>query len=106
VALVDVGHFSAAKHDRNDHLVFVGQECSGLVDLELNVMVARFGPQPYFLEFRVMNVRFVLLLLLLVLELAKVHDAADRWRRPRSDFHQVKAGFSSAIECFGSGQNP
>src|SRR5260221_7495204 len=39
---LDVSDFAAAEYDRDDHFVFVGQEAAGLVDLEIDVVLAGF----------------------------------------------------------------
>ena len=68
----------------------------GLVQLDLNVMLAGLRPHADFLELALVRVRPVLLLLLLVLEFAVVHDAAD-WRPLiGGNFHEIQIGFARA----------
>src|SRR5262249_16104704 len=74
VAFVDVRVLAAAEDDREDHLVLVRQELFRPVDLGHQVVVADFRAEPQLFVFAVMSVTFVLPLLLLVLELAEVHD--------------------------------
>ena len=69
LSLVDVGQFAAAEDDGYHHLVFVKEEVLRLVDLELDVVLACLGTEPDLLDLGVMNVGFVVLLFLLVLEL-------------------------------------
>ena len=75
--LVDVGQFATAEHHRDDHLVFVLQECLGLIHLKLDVVLARLGTETDLFDPRVMDVGFVLFFLLLIFELAEIHDSAD-----------------------------
>jgi hypothetical protein len=89
-----VGHLTAAKHDRHDDLVFVEEEATSLGDLEFDVVIARFRTEADFLDLGVMNVGFVVLLLLLIFELAEVHDSAHRWLFIRRHLDQIEAGVS------------
>ncbi len=109
---VDVGQFATAEHDRDDHLVLVLQESLGLIHLELNVVLARLGAETDLFDLRVMDVGFVLFFLLLILELAEVHDSADGrffvWRdldkiKPRlaSPGHRLIGGDDSELPTFG-----
>jgi hypothetical protein len=105
LSLVDMCQFAAAEHDRNDDLVFVLQEALGLIDLEFDVVLARFWTQADFLDPGVVNVRLVLLLLLLVLELAEVHDPADGRLLVGSHLHQIQTGFPREVECLLRGDD-
>ena len=87
LAFVDMGLFAAAEDDGDLHLVFVLQESLRLIELELNVVVARLGPQANFLELGLVAVTFVFFLVLLVFVFAEVHDPANRRVGLRRDFH-------------------
>jgi hypothetical protein len=73
-----MGEFATPEHDRHDHLILVLQEAFCLIDLEIDVVFARLRTESNLFDFRLMDVRAVEFLLLLVLELAEVHDPADR----------------------------
>jgi hypothetical protein len=102
-ALIDVGILAAAENDREDHLVFGLQEFLGAIDLGHQVVLADFGAQTELFVLAVMRVPFVLPFFLLVLELAKVHDAANGRLLLRCDLDQVEAGVARALQgyvCF------
>ena len=54
LSLLVVGIFAAAEQDVDLHLVAVFQEGPGLLDLEVDIVVARFGAQADFLELLLM----------------------------------------------------
>lgn len=89
-----MGQLPTAKDYRDGHFVFVLKKFAGMVDLEIDVMLSGLGTNPYLLEPSVVGVRLVLVLafFLLVLELAIVHDPADRRLLSRSDLYQIEAG--------------
>ena len=80
LSFFDMRQLATAEDDRDDHLVLVGQEFAGPVDLDLDIVIARFGANANLLDLAVMALALVLPLFLLVLELAEVHDAADGGR--------------------------
>jgi hypothetical protein len=82
------------------------QEALGLIHLELDVVLARFRPQPDLLDLRVMNVCFVLLLLLLVLELAEIHDPADGRLFVGCHLDQIEPRLTREIERLFRGDDP
>ena len=55
-------------------------------DLEIDIVLARLGPQSDFLGLRMMYVPFARLLVPLVLVLAVIHDTANRRLFVRRDF--------------------
>ena len=63
-----------------------------MLHLEVEIVVVRLGTQLDLLEHdgRLVAPGRLLLLRRLVLELAEVHDLADRRHRPRIDFHQLE----------------
>ena len=94
-AFLDVGHFAAAKDDRDDHLVFVLEKGAGLVQLEGDVVLAGLGPNANLLDLALMGVSLAQPLLLLVLELPIIHDAADGRSLVGRDLDEIKICFSS-----------
>ena len=68
-------------------------------------MVADFWAYAEFFVLAVVRVAFVLPLLLLVLEFAEVHDAANGRLLLRRDFHKVEAEVFGALKGFGSFEN-
>lgn len=88
--LVDMGQFATAEYHRDDHLVLVLQESLGLIDLELDVVLASLGTETDFFDLRVMDVGFVLFFLLLILKLAEVHDSADGRFLVRRDLDKIE----------------
>lgn len=105
MAFFDVRHFTTLELDRDLDFVFVLQEADGLLDLELDIVVARLGTQTNFLRLGVVRLILVLLLALLVLVLAVVHDAAHRRLRARGNFDKIQSCFTSNGQGFVSGQN-
>jgi hypothetical protein len=98
VTFVDVGVFAAAEDDAEDHLVFLGQELFGPVDLGHEVVVADLWADAELFVLAVVRVTFMLPLLLLVLEFAVVHDAANGRLFLGRNFHQVEADFFSTLQ--------
>lgn len=104
--LFDVSHLAAAEHDRHDDLVFVKEEAAGLGDLEFDVVIPRLRTEADFLDLGVMNVGFVVLFLLLILELAEVHDSAHRWLLIRCHLDQIETGVSRERQGVVCGHDP
>ena len=98
VAFVGVGVFAAAEDDGEDDFVFLGQELFGAVDLGHQVVVADFRADAELFVLAVVRVAFVLPLLLLVLEFAVVHDAANGRLLLGRDFHEVEAKFAGTLK--------
>lgn len=99
-SLGDVGNLTTTKHDRDLHSVLVTEKLARLLDLEVNVVLARLGPQPNFLGLGVVRMTFGLLLVLLVFEFAEVHDPANRRLFERCHLDQIKSIFASNIQGF------
>jgi hypothetical protein len=93
-----VGILAAAEDDREDDLVLLLEKLLGPVDLGHKIVLADLGAQPEFFVLAVMRVAFVLPLLLLVLELPIVHDAADRRFLLRCDFDEVEPYFAGPLQ--------
>ena len=95
---VNVRQFTTSEHDRHDDFVLVLQKTFCLIHLEIDVVLACLGPQANFLDLRLMNVRAMEFLLLLILELAEVHDPTDRRLLVRCHLDQIEAGLASATQ--------
>jgi hypothetical protein len=98
LALVDVRQFTPPEHDRHDDLVLVHQERLRLIHLELDVVLAGLGAEADLLDLGVVDVRLVVLLLLLVLELAEVHDPADGRLLVRRHLDEVEARLPRQVQ--------
>jgi hypothetical protein len=96
LSLFNVGQLAAAEDHGDNDLVFVHQEFAGVIDFDFNVMLARLRTNANFLQLRLMRVRFVLPLLLLLLELAEIHDSADGRALVRRHFHQIQLGLAGS----------
>ena len=93
-----VSVLAAFELDVDLHFVLVFQKRPSLLDLEVDVVLAGLGSQPNFLELRLVRLGVVgVLLLLLVLELSEVHDAADGRPLVGADFDQIQPGL--ACQC-------
>ncbi len=106
-AFFNVCQFAATEEDGDLHLVFVLQETLRLFDFEIDVVLASLRAEADFLSLGLVSViAAVLLLVLFVLELAEVHNAADGWLFIRSHFHQVQPRVSGAVQCFVRRDDP
>jgi hypothetical protein len=105
VAFLGVSVFAAAEDDGEDDFVFLGQELFRAVDLGHQVMIADLGADPQLFVFAVMRVAFVLPLLLLVLELAKIHDSANGRLLLGRDFDKVEAKVFGTLKGVDSFQD-
>ena len=105
VAFFGVGVFAAAEDDGENYLVLLGQELFRAVDLRHQVMVADFRADAEFFVLAVMRVAFVLPLLLLVLEFAVIHDAANGRLLLGRDFYEIEAKVFGALKGFGGFEN-
>jgi hypothetical protein len=100
-ALLGVCQFAPAETQRELHAVASGQKAEGVVDLDLQVMVADLGsPDADLLELGLMPVGLGLLLLLAlrVHPLAVIHDPANGWLRLRGDLDEVHPGVAGALK--------
>src|SRR4029078_910761 len=95
-----VNDLTAAEDDHKLALVAFLQEAADVFDLEVEIVVVRLGTQLDLLEDdrRLVPTRGLLLRGGLVLDLAEVHDLADRRRRPRIDFDQLQPLLFSEAE--------
>ena len=104
-AFIHVRVFAATEDDGEDDLIFAGQEFFRSVDLGHQVLVADFWAEAEFFVFAVMSVAFVLPLLLLVLEFAEIHDAANGRLLLGSDLDEVHAGVAGLLQSFDGFDN-
>lgn len=74
------------------------QEVLRLIYLEINIVIARLGTEPNLFDLCLMNVCAMEFFLLLILELAKVHDPTDRRLFARGHLDQIETGFASPIQ--------
>lgn len=100
-----MGHLTTAEDHRDDDLIFMFEKRSGLSHLELDVMLARLGPQPNLFDLGLMDVSLVMLPFLLVFELAEIHDSADGRLLIRSHLHQVETAISGDAESLVGGED-
>ena len=101
-AFFHMGNLSTTKHDRDLHFVFVLEEVHGLLHLEVDVVLPGFGAQTKFLRLRVVNVALGVLLLLLILVFAEVHDSANGRLFVRSNLDEIEAVFARHGQRFFS----
>ena len=95
-------HFAATEAQRDLGLVAVFQELDEVAQLDAVVAFIGAGAELDFLDLDdlLLQLGFVGLLLLGVLELALVHQAADRWDRVWRDLDQVDVLFLGHAERF------
>jgi hypothetical protein len=86
-----VGHFAATETQRDFRLVAVFEEADEVAQLDVVIAVVGTGAELDFLDLDdlLLKLGLVLLLRFLVLELAVVHQTANRRDRLRSDFDQI-----------------
>ena len=87
-------HFAPAETQGNLYLVTVFQKFEHAAHLHIVIVLVRIGPEFDFLDLDdlLLLTGLGLFLLGFVLELAVVHDLADRRRRIRRDFDKVEPG--------------
>lgn len=77
-AFVDVGVLAATEDDRADHFVAVFQKLTGTIHFGHEVVLTDLGAEADFFVLAVVCMPFVEPFLLLIFELSKVHNSADR----------------------------
>jgi len=95
-----VSHFSPAEAQGNFSFVTVGKKLDNVAQLDLIVVLIRSRTKLDFFDLDNLLLLFGLCQTLgfLILELAKVHQAAD-WRRcHRRNFNQIDAGLLSHLQ--------
>ena len=90
-AIFLVGHFATAETQRHFRLVAFLEEADEIPQLDLVVALIRPGAELdlFDLDLLLLELGFVRLLLLAVLELAEVHELAHGRHGQRGDFHEV-----------------
>src|SRR5262249_49860185 len=98
-----VGHFTATETQGDLRLITVFQELDQVAQLDVVVAIIGTRTEFDFLhgDYLLLQLGFVRLLLFRILELTVVHEAANRWSRIRSDFHQVNVRLFRETESFG-----
>ena len=87
-------------------LSFCSRNSCGTLDLDLDVVVARLGPDPNFLDVDLMLLLLGELFLLRVLEFAVVDDFADGRTLVGSDFDEVQTSLASRFQSFARRHDP
>ncbi|MNV79195.1 hypothetical protein D3C71_1727360 [compost metagenome] len=99
--------FAAAKTQRDLALVAFREEAANVAQLDVVVAVIGTGTEFDFLDLddRLLGLGFSGALLFLVLELAVVHQPANRRIGSSGDFHQVNVQLARHAQCFHDGNN-
>ena len=90
-AFIDVRVFATSEQHRHLDFVIVIEKADCLFDLKSNIVFARFGSNSNFLKLGLMRLVFGLTFFLVVVELTKIHDPANRWFCIAGNFHQIQA---------------
>src|SRR5215472_4194622 len=92
-AHVLVSHLAPAMEDHRFYFVAFSEELDDLIFANLIIVLGGGWPELYFLDMRTFLVLLLLvrLLVLLVEELAVIHELADRRHRVGRDFHDIQA---------------
>lgn len=109
VASIAVHHLAPAELLHDLHLVALDQKLPRLIETNLHVMWVDLHRPAHanFLQFGSLRLRLVRLVLLgkLVLVLAKIQNATDRWRGVRRDLNKVKPGLVRSAQGFDGFDN-
>src|SRR5690606_17797089 len=100
VANFGVHDLTTTEHDRDAALVALFDELAEVAELGVKVMLARLGTELDLFDLDDGLLLFELrgLALLLILELAVVHDLADRWTRHGLHFDEVEPALFGAAQ--------
>jgi hypothetical protein len=95
-----VRDLAAAEAARDLHLVAVLEEAADVLRLRLEIVIVGLGAELHFLQLHLhlTLASFALLLLFLVLELAEVHDLADRRHPFGVHLDEIEIGFTREAE--------
>ena len=107
-AQVEVGHFAALEVQGELHLVAFLEEVPGVVDLDLQIVVAdadRVDVQFLQPAGARAGAGLVFFFLLLVAPFAVIHDSADGRTGGGSDLDEVQPGFAGQSQGFGGGND-
>ena len=107
-AQILVCHLSTAEAQGNLDLIAVLQKLEHIAHLDVIVMRIGVGPELdlFDLDDLLLPTSFAFAFLLLVLELAKIHDFADRRVRVGRNFNQIKAHVGGHLHRFGGMNYP
>ena len=96
-----VGDFTPAESDAELHLLAFLQPSGGTFDVELKVILVRFGTELNFLDgdLDLILLGFAFLAPLFILELPIIHDAADGRLGIRRHLDQIQPGIISPFLC-------
>ena len=100
-------HFTAAEAQRNLRLVAVGEKTHKAAQLRLEVVLIRCRAELHFLDLHdlLLRLRFLGLLLLLITELAVIHQAADRRHRIGRNLDEINVRVLCHAKGFGRADN-
>jgi len=103
VALVSVQHLSTAEEHCKLHLVAFSQKFAGVIELDIQVVLVGFGPEPDFLQcsgvLMGLFTTIATLAFLLIQPLAVIHYPADRRLAVGSDLDKIQAGLPGLGCC-------
>ena len=88
---INVRNFAAAKYNRDLDFVAVTEKVLGLLHFKVDIVLASLWTQTNFLRLCLMGLAGRLLLALLVLELAVIHDTTNWWLFIWGDFDEVES---------------
>jgi hypothetical protein len=102
--MIFVNDIPSPKLHIGTNLVPVLEKFPGMFGLELEIMRVRMGSETNFFQLNVMGFfsGFLVLLLLLVPELAIIHDLADRWLGVRRDFDEIQFSLLGKLKGVGN----
>lgn len=107
-AYILMGYFTPTKDKGYLGLVTLFKKASYMLDLEIQIMVIGLGSDLYLFDLY-LNLFFLGLLLffiLLILELAIVHDSANRRVGGGGHLNQIQLTGFRRLQCFTQGKDP
>jgi len=107
-AQINMRHFAAPKPQADFHLVAIGQKLEHIAHFHIIIMGVRIGAELDLFDFDdlLLLAGFGFALLLLVFELAKIHDLAHGRIGVGRDFDQIQTGIISHVHGARRGDNP
>ena len=102
-----VRNFTTTEYQRHLSLVTFFKESTNMLNFEIEVMIIGFRPDLYLfnLHLNLFFLCFLLFLTLLILELAVIHDPANRWSCRRRHLNQIKLACFSSLQRLAQRQN-
>lgn len=94
-------HFATTEAKGHFDLVFFFQEARHIPELDLVIVFVGTRAKFDFLHLHLLLLQlgFVSSLLFLILELAVIHDPANRWLGHRCDFYEINTSFFCHLQC-------